>query len=212
MLEAPLLAAFGLSGVRHRDYGDRMTRELNMSYGEVEDLLSVQLGVQSDRRATLRSRVQYLQRGGFPALDHRGKGTRSTYPLDAVFQMSIAMELADLGWPSQSITSFVQEHWTAFRELVDAGGDVADGTTTIYETPIAILHPEALEGLREERARKRLEVVPRELVSQWLLGESTPTSANYIVLDVARIAFEALRRSTEADTTSNADRRVTKVY
>jgi hypothetical protein len=181
-----------------------MTRELNLSYGEVEDLLLVQLGVDPDRRATLRSRLQYLQRGGFPALDHRGKGTKSTYPIDAVFQMSVAMELADLGWPSQSVTSFIQEHWSALRKLIDAGGDVADGNATLDETSVAILHPEALEGLRKEHARKRVEVVPRELVSQWVLGEATPTSSNYIVLDVARIAYEALRIPAGADITANA--------
>lgn len=163
---------------------------MELGYGEVERLLAQLHGVPEDRRGTLRSRIQQLQRSGFPALPALGRGGRATYSTDAVFQLVVALELTALGWPAQSTIRLVTRFWPQFRDLVDEGL-AAEAAHRDPAARYAVIIPDALAPVRGVDGEARVETVSGETIAQWVLRVGGAAAHGYLVLDVAAVARRA---------------------
>lgn len=176
---------------------------MELGYGEVENLLMRLLEVPEDRRGTLRSRIQYLQRLGFPAMPRLGRGARARYQPDQTLRLMIALELAELNWPAQTTAEFVDAHWlliekVAFDALAREVGDDRSSKTFL------VMHPDALWLLRSSEAEPEVEEVSADVLMQWATGDVTPRSRGYVILDVARLAVLARKELSDDTLTDSA--------
>ena len=138
----------------------------------------------------MRSRIQVLQRGGFPRADKVGRGARAIYDVDATFQLVVAFELAALGLPAQAATRLVEAFWPQLRALVDEGlGAAARNADPVAR--YAVIVPDALAVVRAEPSAARAESVSGETLAQWSLRVTRPTAGAYLLLDVVGAARRA---------------------
>lgn len=163
---------------------------MELAYAEVERLLMRLHGVPPMRRGTMRSRIQLLQRGGFPAGLNVGRGARATYGADATFQLVVAFELASLGWPALATTRLVEAFWPQLRALVDQGLAAAAGDA---EPPsrYAVIVPDALAAVRAGETETRVETVSGETLARWVLRASAATAPGFLLLDIVGVARRA---------------------
>jgi hypothetical protein len=69
---------------------------MELSFKEIEEVFAARYGIRPPTIA-FRGRLQHLQRGGFPTDVNTGKGKKATYGWRQVIQLSVALDLLDLG-------------------------------------------------------------------------------------------------------------------
>jgi hypothetical protein len=166
---------------------------VQLGFGTVERLLMHLHEVPAARRLAMRSRIQHLQRHGLPNLPAAGRGTRIVYDEDAVFQLVTAFELAGVNWPAQALTAFVRDEWKDLRPLVDLGLAARDVPDHELPGEYAIIHPDALAGIRSAAPAMVVERVTGPMMATWAMRGGMSTRASYIVLDLVSVGRRAAR-------------------
>jgi hypothetical protein len=90
---------------------------MQLWFSEIEVLFAARYGVELPS-VPFRGRLQHLQRNEFPSDQVRpGKGTKVIYGWDDIFQLSVALDLIDVGLTPDAATKLVRAH----REAVLTG-------------------------------------------------------------------------------------------
>ena len=90
---------------------------MQLGFSEIEVLFAVRYGVELPS-IPFRGRLQHLQRNKFPSDQVRpGKGSKVIYGWDDIFQLSVALDLIDVGLTPDAATKLVRAH----REAVLTG-------------------------------------------------------------------------------------------
>jgi hypothetical protein len=88
---------------------------VQLSYRQLEAILTAYLNVHPDKVGTFRSRLKQLQRLEFPQGVNIGRGVRMTYSADHILQLATAFEVIGAGLAAKAATDLVTKHWSAFQ-------------------------------------------------------------------------------------------------
>jgi hypothetical protein len=81
---------------------------MQLGFSEIEVLFAVRYGVELPS-IPFRGRLQHLQRNEFPSDQVRpGKGSKAIYGWDEIFQLSVALDLIDVGLTPDTATKLVR--------------------------------------------------------------------------------------------------------
>jgi len=173
---------------------------MQLSFGQVEQLLRHLHGVKKRRETMLRSRLQHLQKEDLPPGIAIGRGTRFQYGIDETFMIVVALELASVRMTAGHAARVVKANWPALRAIVDEG--LAIGATPKEnrgELPArwAIMAADGLsllrrEGAGEETAVETIGDTPGLVLAAWAQRLATPPATTLVVIDLlARVVQSA---------------------
>lgn len=74
---------------------------MELTFKQVETIFAERFGIEGARAVKFRARLQYLQRNEIPSDVNTGKGARASYGWKQVIQLMVALDLLDLGLPSE---------------------------------------------------------------------------------------------------------------
>lgn len=81
---------------------------MQLGFRELEELFALRYGLELPSIA-FRGRLQHLQRNNFPDAHIRpGKGSRALYGWGQIFQLSVALDLIDVGFTPEGATTLVR--------------------------------------------------------------------------------------------------------
>jgi hypothetical protein len=80
-------------------------------YARVESILAKVFDAEDAQRGAFRGRLKHFRKLGIPA-ENPGKGSRLQYSASDLFQLLIALELAEFNIDPTLIVKIVQDHWT----------------------------------------------------------------------------------------------------
>lgn len=174
-----------------------MEADVELTFGEVERVLMALHGLVGEkRRVTLRSRLQHLQRAGFPPGVKVGRGPKVAYGPDGFFQLVLALQLAEARIPPVHAARLVVAGWAALRRFVDDGmalyraGARAPGQPDRW----CVVELAGLSGLRADgvdEVEKVHEVAAAVLVAE-MLGGAPPPRGPRLLVDVTGLTVRAL--------------------
>lgn len=129
---------------------------LRLSFGAVEKVLAFSNNIREDRRSAFANRLKNYQKAGFPAGVNTGRGRVANYSLGHLLQLSLALQLNQLGLnPDRSIAVIQSDmHRVAMAFSHAAGFGPPHGE---FKYPVFLyFDPAALSDLmmdaREDRA------------------------------------------------------------
>lgn len=112
---------------------------MKLEFREIEAIFSARYGIVTDHEKAFRGRLQHLQRLGFPEGVNTGKGKKAIYGWKQFIQLSLVLDLIDLGIAPDAATTMIKSHW-GYIELETAklaetiGGVAALATAISAET------------------------------------------------------------------------------
>jgi hypothetical protein len=80
---------------------------MHLSFQQIEAIFSARYGVPPDRAIAFRGRLQNLQRHGLPDGANTGKGRKANYNWWQLAQLSIALDLIEIGLPPDTATKLI---------------------------------------------------------------------------------------------------------
>lgn len=93
------------------------------TFAEVQNFFAWRFALPDSRRTALRGRIQNLQKNGIPASANTGRGKPAQYGLTQMVELSIAMELLDLGFPPDLTIEIVRSERALVFETLEIGTD-----------------------------------------------------------------------------------------
>lgn len=87
---------------------------MQLTYGQLEMVLSLHLQIHPDKVPTFRSRLKQLQRLEFPPGVNVGRGSKMTYTAEHLFMLVTVFEILGFGLPAQTACKLVTLHWEHF--------------------------------------------------------------------------------------------------
>ncbi|MBA3677899.1 MAG: hypothetical protein H0W74_10935 [Sphingosinicella sp.] len=90
-------------------------KQMELTLKQIEDILSTRYGIEPARAGAFRGRLQHLQRGSFPDGVNTGKGHKAIYGWDQLIQLSVALDLIDLGLSPEPAKAVVRMHLEKIR-------------------------------------------------------------------------------------------------
>lgn len=87
---------------------------MQLSYGQMEVILTAHYAIHPDRVGTFRARLKQLQRLSFPPGVNVGRGTKMVYGAEQLFQLVTVLELIHIGLPAATAATIVTKHWRNF--------------------------------------------------------------------------------------------------
>lgn len=84
---------------------------VELSFGQVFDILSEANGIREDKRTAFRSRLQAIQKMGWPAGTNTGRGVKATYHAVHLFQMEFIVQLLHTGLTPERVVSLMKVNW-----------------------------------------------------------------------------------------------------
>lgn len=87
---------------------------MQLTYGQLESVLSLHLQIHPDKVPTFRSRLKQLQRLEFPPGVNVGRGSKMSYSAEHLFMLVIVFEILSFGLPAQTACKVVNQHWSMF--------------------------------------------------------------------------------------------------
>jgi len=126
---------------------------LQLKFGDMVHILSKLHDVAESKRTALRSRLQAMQKEGFPSGLNPGKGVKFSYTLNHLFKLVFAFEFLRMGiTPKRSI------------ELVEANWDTLEATVgklhnawrqgAIFESYVWVVNIDGLSDLRNSSSSR----------------------------------------------------------
>lgn len=133
-----------------------MDAMLNLSYGQIEALITGMLDVDPKRTSAVTARFNALRRMQFPDGVNLGATGRFKYDLEATFKCLLLFALLDALLMPQQAVSLLRHAWPdispaihkALSQLTFDGVDLVRASRP-KEAPFLVLEPAALEQLRE---------------------------------------------------------------
>lgn len=116
-----------------------------LSFKQVEAVFLERFGISEDRAGAFRSRLQHLQRLGFPEGVNTGRGKRAAYEWRHVIQLMVGLDLIDLGLTPDAAVHLVKRNTPKLTEAVHA---IVAGFETEIELTKAIKKARCPYGLR----------------------------------------------------------------
>lgn len=83
---------------------------MELSFKQVEAVFMERFDIDEDRAVAFRGRLQHLQRAGVPSLVNTGKGTRASYGWRQIVELTVALDLIDLGLRPEIVVSRVRDN------------------------------------------------------------------------------------------------------
>lgn len=83
---------------------------MELSYKQVSEVFGLRYGIQpsgGEGAVAFRARLQHLQRNAFPSGVNTGKGKRAAYGWEQLIELSVALDLIDLGLTPDLVRSLV---------------------------------------------------------------------------------------------------------
>lgn len=173
---------------------------MQLSFGQVEQLLRHLHGVSDRRRTMLRSRLQHLQKEDLPPGVAIGRGTRFVYGVDATFMIVVALELARTRMPAGHAARIVKKNWPTLRGLVDEGIAAAatpkDGFGR-QATRWAVVSADGLSLLRRGEPGEDADVetvgdTPGIAIASWAQRLTAAPDTTIVLIDVVGRVAQAI--------------------
>lgn len=134
---------------------------MQLGFKDVEAVFASRHGIGRDREIAFRGRLQHLQRLRFPSGVNTGKGKRAIYGWSQVIELSLALDLMELGLAPEVVVDLVRPH---AHDLMSAVGNIPslfDGTVAlsrsieeercpVEQTLFVLASAGALSGLRAD--------------------------------------------------------------
>lgn len=169
-----------------------------LSYGEVVRVLAKMHDFAPAKSTPLRGRVQHLQKLGVPSGVNTGRGRAAAYGRDELFQIAVAFEMLDLGFPPER-ARLVTTNWDMVR-----GGILEAATVNPFERVYLVLHPLALNYLRNKEAEPQelatsIFFLRKTMLVDWMNTPATARSTALIDLTAVLYALDDALRSIRPD-------------
>lgn len=180
--------------------GRAIHANMQLSFGQVEQLLRHLHGVTKRRQTMLRSRLQHLQKEDLPPGVAIGRGTRFQYGVDETFMIVVALELARARMTAGHAARVVKANWPTLRAIVNEGLSISAVPRDRRETlPArwAVIAADGLSLLRQEQPIEDalLEIIgdtPGVAVAAWAQRLTLPPATTILIVDVlARVVQSA---------------------
>lgn len=84
---------------------------MELTYGELEDLLAALHAVHHGQRGALQGRIKHFQRNGWPGGTNTGKGRAARYAFGPVIKLAVGFELLELGITPERATRLLSRNW-----------------------------------------------------------------------------------------------------
>jgi hypothetical protein len=127
---------------------------VQLSYGELERLLSELHRIAPSRRTALQGRIKHFQRNGWPGGTNTGKGRAAIYDFGAVLKLALGFELLQLGVTPERSSDLLRENWQLVRTATSLAIEAHQhlrkhaGTDEPFEVYL-YCDPQALAGLSD---------------------------------------------------------------
>lgn len=106
--------------------------------------------IAEDKRVAFRARLKHFQRLGVPSGVNTGTGKRAAYGLDQLLQLSLAMQMLELGLSPERITVLLQ-NWIRQRDFIfEVASDARDRRAFLLLFPAALNSLRGSEGIKAQ--------------------------------------------------------------
>lgn len=120
---------------------------MSLRFNQVERMLHQLHAIGPGKHAAFRSRLQHIQRLGFPAGANTGRGRPAAYSAGQIMSLAIAVELLQLGMsPERAVAALSVEDFPAAIGLALLKFPRTDGWSDAF----LLFQPNSLAGLTED--------------------------------------------------------------
>jgi hypothetical protein len=92
------------------------------------------------QRGAFRGRLKHLQRLGIPLGERPGKGSRINYSCDQIWQLAVALELAEVGIDPAIISNIFKRSWnSSISIMVDEAIEKSADSDEILEAHVSLM-------------------------------------------------------------------------
>lgn len=155
----------------------------------VQDFFAWRFEIPDSRRTALRGKLQNLQKFGIPSDVNTGRGRPAKYGILQMIELSIAMDLMDLGFPPDAVVTILRSEMALVLEALNVKGRNmpsyygADGPR-----PALMIISVSAKSRFSPRTRSVLITTPREL-ADGLLNENLTVVFPITIIDLQQIIF-----------------------
>lgn len=104
---------------------------MKLEFREIEAVFSTRYGIATDHGKAFRGRLQHLQRLGFPEGVNTGKGKKAEYGWKQFIQLSLALDLIDLGIAPDAATTMIKSHWAEIEMVASSLSEMLGGEAAL---------------------------------------------------------------------------------
>ena len=182
----------------------RWKDEMQLGFKEVEELFAARYGIELPS-VPFRGRLQHLQRNEFPHDKVRpGKGRKVLYDWAEIFQLSVALDLIDVGLTPETATSLVRKNRTLVLLAASTPGSrlkaerllqaVRESACPFSETVFIVTAAHALfaYGAREPKIEATLSICSGKDLIESFKGDN-PYEASWTYIDLGKRVMLTLR-------------------
>lgn len=91
---------------------------MRLEFKEIEAIFATRYGIEEKRLSPFRGRLQHLQRLKFPEGINTGKGKKAEYGWKQFAQLSLALDLIDLGYSPEKAVTAISCSWAEIELVV----------------------------------------------------------------------------------------------
>lgn len=176
------------------------------SFSMVQDFFVWRFKISDSRRTALRGKLQNLQKFGIPSDVNTGRGRPAKYGIRQMIELSIAMDLMDLGFPPDSVVTILRSEMALVMEALNVEGEVPSYYGRDAPRPALMVisararsqsflqrRKELAEGLvtdtfPEVRRRVVRIMTPKEL-AEGLVADNLPLECPITIIDLNETIF-----------------------
>lgn len=165
---------------------------LGFGYSQIEDVIVDMSGVKD--REMIRRRFKYLQRMSYPPRSNSGRGRRTTLGLEQVLQVTVAVELMQVGASPTRAIRILRTNWDDLRPALALGWLVSRKPVLAPLRDLLVMNAGAFEDAG--KSEDPYEPVARPLLPipavDLIVGLTREGSTTRVVLDPATLATHLL--------------------
>lgn len=155
----------------------------------VQDFFVWRFEIPDSRRTALRGKLQNLQKFGIPSDVNTGRGRPAKYGICQMIELSIAMDLMDVGFPPDAVVTILRSEMALVMEALNVKGrNVPSYYGADGPRPALMIISVFAKSHFFPRRRSVLITTPKEL-AEGLLNENLNVVFPITIIDLQQIIF-----------------------
>lgn len=163
--------------------------DFSWSFAMVQEFFVWRFDIPDSRRTALRGKLQNLQKFGIPSDVNTGRGRPAKYGFGQMIELSIAMDLMDVGFPPDAVVTVLRSEMALVMEALNVeGGNVPSYYGDDGPRPALMIISAFAKSNFFPRRRSVLITTPKEL-ADGLLNENLTVVFPITIIDLQQIIY-----------------------
>ena len=160
------------------------------SFAMVQNFFVWRYEVPDSRRTALRGKLQNLQKFGIPSDVNTGRGRPAKYGLGQIIELSIAMEMMDLGFPPDSVVTILRSEMTLIMEALNVKAEELPKYYGEEGPRPALIVISAFAKSHFFPRRRSVQIMTPNEFAEGLLKDDLPVTFPVAIIDLQKVLFQ----------------------